>query len=153
MKHGLTAMTLIIAGEDPKEFEQLLEHFTASFQPIDAIEMELVGQLTVAAWRLRRTHRIEADLFKVATKVDEERTKANAEADAKAKQSDYSAALIDYEDLMNSHRLDPFLPFDQLGRYAANAERSFYRALQVLEHLREKRVIKDVSPLAETKTD
>jgi hypothetical protein len=153
VKHGLTAKTLVIAGEDPEEFERLLEQFIASYQPIDAIKMELVGKLTIAAWKLRRASRIEADLFKVATKVEEEKTQAYEEASDKIRKSDYTSVMVDYESLMNSDRFDPFMPFDQLGRYEANAERSFYRALQALEHLREKRGIKDALPVVETKTE
>ena len=152
VKHGLTAKTLIITGEDPKELERLLEQFIATYQPFDATEMELVGQLTVAAWKIRRGQRIEADLFKTATTVCEEGDKAHAEIDDMVSKSNYADAVVKYESLMASDRFDAFLPFDQLGRYAANAERSFYRALQALEHLREKRGIKVALPPVERKT-
>ena len=62
-KHGLTAETIVIADEDPAEFDSLRAAFTEEFAPRSAVEGELVERLAGIAWRLRRVPRFEAGLI------------------------------------------------------------------------------------------
>src|SRR5882724_9495315 len=59
-KHGLRAETIVVPGEDPAQFEALLEAYRAERQPASPTDEFLVRQLAMADWRLSRLHRVEA---------------------------------------------------------------------------------------------
>ena len=63
MKHGLAAKTVVIEGEDPREFEALRAGLERDFEPPTMIERELVENLAALLWRQRRGHRFEAAIF------------------------------------------------------------------------------------------
>ena len=65
LRHGLTAATVVPAMEDAEEFEQFEAAIKADYQPISAVEHELVSRLTSLFWRLRRTTLIETSLFEL----------------------------------------------------------------------------------------
>ncbi|MCU1232418.1 MAG: hypothetical protein JWP63_385 [Candidatus Solibacter sp.] len=60
LKLGLTAKSLIIAGEDPAELDQLTAKYMDEFEPADVIEEQLVHTLVRAVWMQNRCDRIEA---------------------------------------------------------------------------------------------
>jgi hypothetical protein len=53
-KHGLTAKTLIIVGENADDFEQLRAELMDEYEPQSSLECELVERLAGILWRLRR---------------------------------------------------------------------------------------------------
>lgn len=53
-KHALLAKTIVIDGEDPAEFEDLLKSLVEEFNPNPGCEYELVFLLATTFWRLRR---------------------------------------------------------------------------------------------------
>ena len=59
-KHALLAKTIVIDGEDPAEFEDLLKSLVEEFNPNPGCEYELVFLLATDFWRLRRIPRFEA---------------------------------------------------------------------------------------------
>jgi hypothetical protein len=61
-KHGLSAKTIVIDGEDPAEFEQLLNDLIKDFDPHPGCENELVYELATQLWRLSRIPALEASL-------------------------------------------------------------------------------------------
>lgn len=64
LKHGLRAKdTILIEGEDPAAFEALDEGLKDDLQPAGPLETLLASRLAIAAWRMNRADRIEADLF------------------------------------------------------------------------------------------
>ncbi len=63
LKHGLTARQTVIPGEDPAEFELLLEDLTAERRPIGELELQLTGEIAACLWRLARARQREADLL------------------------------------------------------------------------------------------
>src|SRR5437899_12746009 len=60
LKHGLCAETIVVPGEDPAQFEAMLNAYRAEYQPATPSAEFLVRQLAMADWRLLRLHRIEA---------------------------------------------------------------------------------------------
>jgi hypothetical protein len=62
-RHGLTAKTLVIDGENPKDLDSLRAAFEVQFKPQNALQFELVERLAVTAWRLRRIPAFEAALI------------------------------------------------------------------------------------------
>jgi hypothetical protein len=105
-KHGLTAKTLVINGENPKNFELLRADYEAQFKPRNALQFELVERLAVTAWRLRRIPAFEAALIEARRaniirnpNVDEEEAMGlvlirDGERDTLGKLSRYEAALL-----------------------------------------------------------
>src|SRR6476660_8399356 len=63
LRHGLTAHQVVLAGEDPAEFEALREDLTREIAPITAMEALLVDRLAQLFWRLRRVAKFEAALL------------------------------------------------------------------------------------------
>ena len=63
-KHGLTAETLTIVGENVGDFEDLREALIARFGPRCVLEAELVERLAGLLWRLRRAPTFEAAILK-----------------------------------------------------------------------------------------
>ncbi len=64
IKHGLTANhTLILKCERPEEFQAMLAEHIAIHQPVTPPEKELVDQMAIARWRIRRFVTAETDLI------------------------------------------------------------------------------------------
>ena len=61
--HGLTAETLILPGEDPLEFQRRLESWTATLEPANPFEEDLVRQVATLSWRLDRADRVQDALI------------------------------------------------------------------------------------------
>jgi hypothetical protein len=69
MRHGLTAATVVPAIDDFEEFEDFEAAIRADYQPVSAVEHELVARLTSLLWRLRRSTLIETNLFKLQARL------------------------------------------------------------------------------------
>jgi hypothetical protein len=72
MRHGLTAATVVPAIEDAEEFERFEAAIRADYQPVSAVEQELVARLISLFWRLRRSALIETNLFQLQGKLARE---------------------------------------------------------------------------------
>src|SRR5215470_17595929 len=68
LKHGLTAKSLCLPGDDPEELDAFLDSYEGDYRPTNQDEAELVLQMAMARWRLRRFRCVEAALF--ASKID-----------------------------------------------------------------------------------
>jgi hypothetical protein len=64
LKHGMRAQKyLVLPEEDADEFAGLEAELVAELAPVGALQTVLARRVAVAAWRLARADRIEADLF------------------------------------------------------------------------------------------
>ena len=63
LKHGLTAETYILPGEDPHKYEMLRQQVFDEINPNSLIAQILTERLTGLLWRLRRASAFEASLF------------------------------------------------------------------------------------------
>ena len=107
-KHGLAAAFTVLVNEDQDEFDQLLNEFHAEFQPVGVHQEFLVNQMVKAQWQLARAQRLELvslDVLSMADAPDD---------------PDYAIA----NGIVLAGR-DPITIFQ---RYAAQAERSYYKA-------------------------
>src|SRR5215471_21553140 len=66
LKHGLSAKSLCLPGDAPEELDAFLDNFEADYRPTTQTEAELVMQIAMASWRLRRFRRVEAAHFAAA---------------------------------------------------------------------------------------
>ena len=67
LKHGLTAATVILPGEDPAEFNAFLGDMLHDLKPLSSVEEALVLEMVDAQWRLRRGTRAEAKILSAET--------------------------------------------------------------------------------------
>lgn len=119
LKHGLTARSVVIFGEDAAEYESFRSGFVARFAPVDDLEEFLVDRIAVCAWRLRRAVRVECEIFE-----DYESLKNRAHVTQP--KSAAHAVMVDAGGLG---------AFAQLARHEAAIERSMLRALHELQRL------------------
>ena len=77
IKHGLTAHTLILQCESPEEYQAMLAEHIAIHQPVTPPEKELVDQMAIARWRIRRFVAAETDL--IDSEIVRNREKVNKE--------------------------------------------------------------------------
>ena len=63
LRHGLRAEKLTCFDEDAADFAAFHDGQVAAFAPADEAEAQLVERITLCAWRLRRSARVEADMF------------------------------------------------------------------------------------------
>lgn len=59
--HGLRAAHVVTDGEEAQEFETFRNALRDELGAMGVLETEIVDQLAVELWRLRRAHRIEAE--------------------------------------------------------------------------------------------
>ncbi|HWR54073.1 MAG TPA: hypothetical protein VN428_23385, partial [Bryobacteraceae bacterium] len=63
LTHGLCGAHTVLPGEDPADYEYLLEALLEEHNPAGPTETLLIAQLAQAQWKLNRIAVIEADLF------------------------------------------------------------------------------------------
>ena len=61
LKHGMRATTLILPGEDPREFEEQVERLNKIVKPRDDMEVFLIHEYVARSWRTQRV-RLAYDL-------------------------------------------------------------------------------------------
>jgi len=116
LKHGLSAAFRVFPGESQQEFDSLAAAYTRDFAPASPHEEFLIRVMAESEWRLRRMRRLETALIEQMT------------ADAG---SDNPDAVLVAALLGNTAG-----PWKALQRYAADAERSYYRAFRQLQQAR-----------------
>lgn len=63
LKHGLTAVGVVLDGEDPAQFESLRDRLILELKPQTALEEAMVDRISALLWRLRRVPVFEAALL------------------------------------------------------------------------------------------
>jgi hypothetical protein len=64
LRHGLSARTVILPGESPDEFNEILAGLQQEYQPQSSSEHYLVREAAVAQWKLGRAAAYEASCCK-----------------------------------------------------------------------------------------
>ncbi len=59
VKHGMTARTLVLPGEDPDALQERLDSWIGNLQPQNEVEQFLVEQAVQSSWKLDRADRAE----------------------------------------------------------------------------------------------
>ncbi len=124
LKHGLLSKEAFIVGEVPADFLALSEALRNSLAPEGALEDMLVERIITAAWRLRRAVRAE-------------KLYMNDKTLSAAANEEFMAGLRSRKEA--PEHLVGDAGFERLLRYETTIERSFYRALVMLQGLQEKR--------------
>jgi hypothetical protein len=71
LRHGMRAQKFaLLPDEDAAEFDGLEADLIEELAPVDALQRVLARRVAVAAWRLARADRIEAELFEERRSAD-----------------------------------------------------------------------------------
>jgi len=63
LRHGLTARTTVLPGEDPEAYQRHIRQFFDEYAPATPTETQLVHEIAATAWRLNRIPLLESELF------------------------------------------------------------------------------------------
>ena len=107
-KHGLSSAFRVLAHEDQEEFDQLVEELRACHRPRDIHQRLLVDQMAKSQWLLARAQRLQAVAYDLLAGVQNE--------------ADPDTAIVLAMRASNADIIG------RLERYAATAEKSFYKA-------------------------
>src|SRR6516225_8672049 len=126
LRHGFYSQAqgeaLLALGEDPAEFEHLLESLIATWEPADEFESRLVTRLARALWRMERGDRIQesmavAQLEKLDYNVERLAREAGAQYERKmarlksltaaVAEEDYSTGLVEIKMLHDVYGAEP----------------------------------------------
>ena len=119
--HGLLSRQVLLPDEDADQLAAVRQQLHAQLAPAGALETLLADEMVAAAWRLRRLHRVEAEVFA----VERARLKSDGMESGVGVASDVLA---------------------KLSRYETPLKRAFYRALHELQRLQAVRAGQAVSP-------
>jgi hypothetical protein len=97
LTHGLCGPHTVLPGEDPAEYEHLLDALLEEHKPAGPTETLLVAQLAQAQWKLNRIAAIEADLFAKQILQNEANGAEPSLAEAFGRASKSLAALARHE--------------------------------------------------------
>ena len=112
LRHGLRAKHLVARGEDFADFGRFSAELRATFKPADPFEEQLVEDIAMTSWRLRRLWKTEAEVLRRA-----ERSADNWE---NARLAPVPFTLADRE-------------LERLSRYETALKTSLQRAYALLE--------------------
>jgi hypothetical protein len=116
---------IVLSNESKERFDELHESYIQTFQPTNAVEMDLVDQIAAAQWRLRRIWSLQTAAFDM--KMDQQ----EAEIKAKFHQIDQSTRLTHaFTSMANEGK-----SLDLLLRYVTAYTRMYQRALNTLLRL------------------
>ena len=123
--HGLLSRQVLLPDEDADYLAAVRQQLHAQLAPVGALETLLADEMVAAAWRLRRLHRVEAEVFAV------ERARLKSDG----MESGVGAAFGVASDVLA-----------KLSRYETAHKRAFYRALHELQRLQAARAGQAVPP-------
>src|ERR1700676_748343 len=137
LKHGhTTRSTILLQCESPDEYQEFLAEHIAIHQPVTAPEKELVDQMAIARWRIRRFVAAETDLFD--TEMVRNRDKVNKEF-APADSAVHLAMAI--RSLADESRV-----LSLMSRYEARHQRTHDKAYAALRELQKARASQPTPP-------
>jgi hypothetical protein len=84
LKHGLTAETLVVEGEDAEAFRQMADAHLAVFRPRNDVELEFARTFTLAAWRRQRCASTETGMVNQYIRVTQRAVEVTAQQDVLA---------------------------------------------------------------------
>src|ERR1700722_15184928 len=67
LKHGLTAQTVLLPGEDETAYQKLCVDTFENWNPIKELEKALIQQICDTQWRITRCARLEAGILSAET--------------------------------------------------------------------------------------
>jgi hypothetical protein len=137
LAHGLCAQSLLIAGETETDFAALRQSVVAAYQPASAEEALLTDQVAQALWRFNRAQRVESAYLLFGQ--TESQQILTAQGINRRSISDLTELQGDSLTTGLFMRDNSYQHLERIQRYLTTAERSYQRAVKLLQHAQEKR--------------
>jgi hypothetical protein len=154
IRHGLSGETVIEIVEDLEDYCGFEAAVIADYDPLTAVERELVLRLASLLWRLRRASAIETDLFRIQAEILRDlhppEISGRVERDSDRDTERWPERVADASPGECLHRMaNPIRDlthafqrqnnfdngaFDRLGRYEAALWRQMIKTLLILRH-------------------
>ena len=135
-KHGLLSSEVLLEDDNKEQFEQFGERLLTDLSPEGELEDMLADRIVAAAWRLRRTVRIEREML--AADLGE-----GPQFGPKHSDTDSTLGRCVAMDMAQ------YDTYGKLCRYEAHIERGLYKALHELQRLQAARTGRPVlAPVA-----
>lgn len=126
-KHGLTS-NVILTEEDPREFQHLIDIWTAELKPESTAQRTLVRKLALAEFRLQRTVALNTNMLDYETD-----TRAQKHFEAWPTLTRTGVIALSFRDANEEHRA-----FEILRRYETQFDRAFSRNIRLLFDLQDR---------------
>jgi len=106
LKHGLTAKTVVLPGEDPAEYQAFSTGMRQDLHPLDTFETAMVTELIDLQWRLQRAARVETGIL--SAENPDLKALNNMSLHAARLKRQLSATLKEFQQMhqANQHRMD-----------------------------------------------
>jgi hypothetical protein len=104
IKHGLFThhwMEFVLLGEDPDQYEKLLDDLSEQYRPVGRAEELEVERIAVCWWKLKRVERYEAAVTRVATRDLARKELARQESYCAEKKQEEDAQMLQFESARN----------------------------------------------------
>jgi len=111
LRYGFRSQSVLLPGDDPAEYEALLQELSGHFSARDLSEQRMVREMADAEWRLRRTRQYQEELLTL--KIEEL-------AQSRPDSSPIALQALAYDALLNESR-----SFAQFLRYETKYERQY----------------------------
>ena len=114
LRYGFRSQSVLLPGDDPAEYEALLQELSGHFTPRDLSEQRMVREMADAEWRLRRVRQYQEKILALRIKGLDRRFPGSHPITLQA---------LAYEALLNDSRA-----FAQFLRYETKYERQYNTA-------------------------
>ena len=138
LKHGFTAETLVLPGEDAGALKQLREDLFEEYQPATPTEQLLFDEFVRCSWHLLRMRRVETELW--SGHILGQRRRQSLDPNVTQQEADRCIA-VSLTAIVASELVNYF-------RYERTITRNFYKALEKLEAVQRQRRTARPAPAA-----
>jgi hypothetical protein len=118
LKHGIHAANMFVYGENPSEYQELLDALREDLAPQGALEELLVEKIAICVWRGKRVLRCEGGLVRALADYSEEKMRDHR---ALPISSDYLDCVLRYDSTMQRQLSSTLSQLERLQR--ARSER------------------------------
>jgi hypothetical protein len=133
LKHGMCAETVVLRNEIESQFYDVITGYFRDFAPVTSAEEDLITEMAVCRWRLRRTWMIETVMFELSM----DRTE-NAIEEEYEDPDDGTRITTAW-----NHMADESSGYKLLTRYEARLARRYDKALMTFRLLKKDRLLEN----------
>ncbi len=136
VKHGLTARSVVVSGEDPGQFEFHRERMLDELEPVGEVEFSLAERIVGLSWRLKRAEKLQAAAFdSLYAQQEHSRSETLEESQDADGDSPLGRALV--RDFADGRVLE------RMMMYERRIEQSLYRTMA---ELKRHRILAEIGP-------
>lgn len=118
IRHGILSTRLLLASENPAEFDALVLELQAALRPVGALELMLVEKIAVAIWRQRRLVAAETASTELGRRLERAENRREVEKAANLSYGDFDGTASPAE-LSEEEQTQAKWCADALAEFAA----------------------------------